>query len=430
MECDGSAQPQLVLADEEQRAAVLRELERIRISRAFRNSERSKQFLSYVVEHALQGQTASLKERTIGVDLFHRSPTYPTGDDPVVRLKAGEVRRRLVQYYAEEEGAPEIRIEIPVGSYIPEFHSRTPADSLHRPATSAAARTDEPRPKLRLWEILLAAVVLGVLATTLVRKAGSQSRQLSALNEFWAPLFTTSQPVLVCVASPVLYQPSLRLYTKASKAHPGQYDTEVERYNTLLQLDPSSTVRWKDMVADVDIYVNKDDAAVAAHLSELFARIHKVSQLRVGHAFSYDDLRDSPSVLVGAFDNTWTIRLTSELPFVFRERNGMGWIQRQGSQGPIWRPTWDAQGNIVLKDFAIVARLVNSKTGQLLVIVAGVGMVGTQAAGAFVSRGSTLEAGLRAAPVGWQGKNLEVVLGSEVIDGAAGPPRVVATTAW
>lgn len=432
MECEGSAptQPQFLITDENQRATVLRELERIRNSRAFRNSERSKQFLSYVVEHALQGHTASLKERTIGVDLFHRTPAYPTGDDPVVRLKAGEVRRRLAQYYAEEERAPEIRIEIPVGSYIPEFHRSPAADSVPPSAASGAVRPRAARSKLRVWEVSLAVVVVALVATALVRRTGTQPRGLPALNEFWAPLFATPQPVLICIASPVVYTPSLKLFSEASRTHPGQYETQVEQFNTQLQLDPNATLKWKDIVPRVDIYVNKDDAAVAARLSNLFAQIHKASQVRAGHALSYDDLRNSPAVLVGAFNNNWTMRTTAELPFVFREQNGIGWIQESGTHGPAWRPGRDAQGNIILKDFAIVARLLNSETGQFLVIVAGVGMVGTEAAGAFVSRESTLETGLQLAPRGWQDKNLEMVLESEVIDAAAGPPRVLAAKAW
>jgi hypothetical protein len=80
----------------------------------------------------------------------------------------------------------------------------------------------------------------------------------------------------------------------------------------------------------VDIFVNKDDACVAADLSELFARIHKTSQVRIGHDFSYDDLRHSPTVLVGAFGNAWTVRMASELPFFLQERDST--IQERGGK--------------------------------------------------------------------------------------------------
>src|ERR1019366_4274080 len=81
--------------DEMERESVLRELKSIMDSPIFHPSKRGQQFLSYVVRHRLEGNHVRLKERTIGVDLFHRPAGYATGDDPVVRVQAGEVRRRL-----------------------------------------------------------------------------------------------------------------------------------------------------------------------------------------------------------------------------------------------------------------------------------------------------------------------------------------------
>jgi hypothetical protein len=104
------------------KSAVLQELENILASPPFRNSSRSKQFLSYVVQHKLDGHDELLKERSIGADLFHRPADYATGDDPVVRVQAGEVRRRLEQYYHEFSKPSEVRIDLPVGTYVPEFH--------------------------------------------------------------------------------------------------------------------------------------------------------------------------------------------------------------------------------------------------------------------------------------------------------------------
>ena len=102
------------------RELVLRELNQIVESCFFRKAARSTQFLRYVVEYALDN-TAPLKERTIGVELFERRRDYATGDDPVVRVQAGEVRRRLDQYYRALTTAPAIRVQLPVGSYSPVF---------------------------------------------------------------------------------------------------------------------------------------------------------------------------------------------------------------------------------------------------------------------------------------------------------------------
>ena len=118
----GSAYQDSLSANQDATQVILLELERILTSRPFRSSGRSKQFLSYVVRNSLDGHLENLKERTIGTEVFERDPNYATGDDPVVRVNAGEVRRRLEQYYYGAPTDTPVRIEIPLGSYIPEFH--------------------------------------------------------------------------------------------------------------------------------------------------------------------------------------------------------------------------------------------------------------------------------------------------------------------
>ncbi|MGB9287206.1 MAG: hypothetical protein WCC31_00775 [Terracidiphilus sp.] len=107
--------------DEVERTAVLHELDAILNSPVFQPSKRCKQFLSYVVRQRLEGNDERLKERTIGVDLFQRPTEYATGDDPVVRVQAGEVRRRLDKYYQTTPNNSPVRIELHVGTYTPEF---------------------------------------------------------------------------------------------------------------------------------------------------------------------------------------------------------------------------------------------------------------------------------------------------------------------
>src|SRR5947209_18136445 len=79
---------------------VRQELNRIRASHEFHSSKRSQDFIRYVVEHTLDGHGDILKERTIGIDVFGRSTSYEPSDDATVRVKAGEVRKRLGSYYA------------------------------------------------------------------------------------------------------------------------------------------------------------------------------------------------------------------------------------------------------------------------------------------------------------------------------------------
>lgn len=90
-------------------------------SAPFKGSRRSQAFLTHIVECSLAGQWERLKERSLGIDVFSREASYDTGGDSIVRVTASDVRRRLSQYYAECQKRPPFRIEIPAGSYIPEF---------------------------------------------------------------------------------------------------------------------------------------------------------------------------------------------------------------------------------------------------------------------------------------------------------------------
>ena len=412
-------------------ADVLSQLAQIQNSHAFCNSSRSKEFLSYVVAQVLAGHTENLKERSIGVNLFHRAPSYDTGDDPIVRVKAGEVRRRLAEYYAAEEHAPELQIELPVGSYVPKFHWRTePPPPTPAPAPELEVVEPPPAPPKQFgnWKIagFAAALAIAGIAAMIVIRA--YSHHPSALDLFWGPLSTTQQPVLICVPSPVAYAVNSDLFPKSPAAHTGIYDSLMKRNATPLQLDPDTSIMWKEITPLVDFYVNKDDAYVAVELSAFFASERRPSQVRFGRDYTYEDLRSSPAVLIGAYNNPWSDRVMSDLPIGFHESGEVLWIEDRTKPGQVWKSS--LEGRLGTKDFALVARLMNSKTGQFLLIVSGVGMVGTKAAGRFISHEQDLETALRAAPRGWERKNLEVVLETDIVDGSPSPPRAVAIKVW
>jgi len=96
-------------------------LRQIAASAAFKGSDRSREFLVIIVEKALAGQFDDLKERVLGVELFGRNASYDTGEDAIVRVTASDVRRRLARYYTEFGSKSGLRLDLPVGSYIPEF---------------------------------------------------------------------------------------------------------------------------------------------------------------------------------------------------------------------------------------------------------------------------------------------------------------------
>ena len=124
---------------------IRRQLQQILASPVFHGSKRCQQFLEYVCVKSLAGETGALKERTVAVEVFGRPPHIDLGEDTIVRVGAREVRKRLAQYYVTPEGAhSEIRIDLPSGSYAPEFRYVTvlpEREALPPPAAPPARRS-------------------------------------------------------------------------------------------------------------------------------------------------------------------------------------------------------------------------------------------------------------------------------------------------
>jgi len=175
-------------------AAVREQLERILASSHFRNSKRYPALLRFVVERTLDGASAELKERSIAVDVFAREPSYDPSVDPVVRISAGEVRKRLAQYYQEPGRKSEIRIELPLGSYLPEFSApAAPMASFALPAPDRAAD--------RRWRYsprLVVFTAAGLLVLALIGLLRPWHRP-SALDQFWRPVVSPAGNVILCV---------------------------------------------------------------------------------------------------------------------------------------------------------------------------------------------------------------------------------------
>jgi len=115
------------------REAIAAQLDLLVNHRLLRSSKRLTALLNYVVQAALNGSTDSLKERTIGVDVFERDPNYDTSADHIVRTAASELRKRLAVYYGDPANLAEIRIDIPSGAYIPQFTQPDPKQITVQP---------------------------------------------------------------------------------------------------------------------------------------------------------------------------------------------------------------------------------------------------------------------------------------------------------
>ena len=132
-------------------AQVRRHLEELLASPPFRNSPKCSAFLQYVVEASLAGRETGLKERLIAIDVFGREPEFETANDPIVRVKAGEVRKRLAQYYQGCATALPLHIELLPGSYAPAVSLDASRDRARNSRFAISGRTEKNRPTRNGW---------------------------------------------------------------------------------------------------------------------------------------------------------------------------------------------------------------------------------------------------------------------------------------
>jgi hypothetical protein len=387
-------------------------LDELLLSPPFRTSKRCQALLSYVVRETLADRSDRLKERTIGVDVFGREPSYDTNHDAVVRNAAAEVRKRLAQFYVEHDHA--IRIELPLGSYVPCFVDQ-PVEEKPAPGPLHTKPTWPPR---RGFKSLAAVSALAVLVLLLVWRSAVPSAHL-AMDRFWAPVFKEREPVQLCVGQP------LRLYVFTGDRAP--------ELNKSMDANAPGSLDLSELEKVPDRYLWLGDAQAMLKLSTLLQSHGKTFSQRIGPQTRYSDLRGSPAVLIGAFNNDWTLRLTSDLRYFFvsnKETRTNAIVDREHRDDVRWRVSTGVPRSKLVEDYALVTRLMNPATERTVVSVAGITDLGTLEAAEFLTDASYMEKAFQHAPADWDKKNVQVVLKTRIVGGTPGPPSVEAIYFW
>jgi hypothetical protein len=424
------------------RAEVLSQLNRIVCSNHFKNSKRYPSFLRFIVERTVESNTEVLKERNLGTEVFGRSSDYDTGADPIVRVTAGEVRKRIAQYYQTAGHQDELRIDLPLGSYVPKFHrasQHSPAmqTPMHHEAiepslavlpasapiaddealrVDATAPASPTKPRTSAWsakKILLLGVVASVgIALAAFAWQWQRSRHSeSGTNYFWQS-FTPGSNALIVLG--------VHFTDGSGKGHPAdasENGIQDKKESALALMESSEMVPVSDIVS-------------YSKLTNLLTRRSVDYETKSYSETGLEDLSPRPVILIGGMDNLWTMRLTGSLRFRFvpLTANTNAIVD---SLHPSVRWSFDnlqpALGNS--RDYAIVASYYDTTIEQHVEVAAGIGMNGTMAAAEFLSSEKSMKnwlAETRLAP----NKNVELVLSTEVLDGKPGPPHVIAYYAW
>jgi hypothetical protein len=362
---------------------VLEHLDAVLASPFFVSSRRCQEFLRYVVVEAIAGRGDLIKERNIAQDVFGKGTRFEPSEDSVVRVKAREVRKRLLDYYATVSGDG-VRIDLPVGSYLPRIRS------LHAPVASAPTSIVERQPSAKSISRRRLGMMLGgsVAGLGLAALVPLYRHATAPLDVFWNPVFATKKSLLIFI--PVLDDPEGRLGVK-------------------IGVGPAAALR-----------------KAADYLTE-----HKYPyDLRFGPDLTFAQMIEHPTLLLGGFASVWAMRIARDLRYTLSWDDAQNKIILDKTSGRVWRPVNETPGGFADQDFGLLCRLFDPASGQIVMIAAGITTFGTAGAAGLLfdpARFSELE---RQAPRDWKTKNFEAIVRVGIIGMATSSPQVVASYFW
>jgi hypothetical protein len=420
------------IAESKTKTAYLRQhVKEVTRGAAFQGSHRSGQFLDYIVEKALAGNLDSLKERVIGIELFGRALTYDTGEDSIVRVTASDVRKRLLQHYGRQGASSQIRINLPIGSYVPEItweghgkagfssFSETPQDLVDtsqksasgpetltpvppEPVATAPLTLDpgSPKSKVNSWRRWLAFITL-VAAVNLVFFAILWNRPLHATAGQsisvlpWSEFLNSPHSLHLITSDPNIFE--LQEFTGGQISLPDYANRNYIQEPSKLSPDVK---KISDIIVKGDKSASAADPPIAAEIAALAQTANKSIQVRAARNIQFSDLKsDDNFIFLGSpSSDPWSALFSDQLDFrfIFDKDSKQEIIRNEHPrQNELTAYVPTAPGWATGRSYAIIAFVKNPDQGGRALLIAGMNGEGTEAAGKLVTDLPQLTAILR-----------------------------------
>ena len=370
-----------------EREQYLRQVERLAESHVLHGSESLCKLLRYLAHHALEHPGAPLKEYQIATEEFGRPTDFDPAVDSMVRVQAGRLRAKLVEYYASEGAEDPVRIELPKGSYTLTFHKR---DAAHRANGHHASNSHEHAPVTetpvpRGW--VAAVVVLALLlAASLVMVYMSHKDASASASDSLAR--GSSSAAFQTFWKPFLIGPEEPWLVFSNAAFVGRPETGMRYYNSAR--DPEGSV-W-------DHYTGVGEVLSVHNLDQVFSGLHRNLRVKRGSLFSLDDAKNTDLIFVGSpSENLTLLEIPGTHEFVFdRKEEGprkgdlaiVNVHPQAGEQKAYLASPYDSP---LLEDYAVVALMPGLNPSRSQLIIAGTTTFGTQGAVEYVCREQSVQ---------------------------------------
>jgi hypothetical protein len=257
-----------------------------------------------------------------------------------------------------------------------------------------------------------AGCAVGVFAGMLIKPAPTPEPP-SNVDRFWEPYTASLNPTTFCLG-----EPAKNINLDSIDSFEAPVNAPVDSQKLYVRLHLAGLFALADVTT-----LTRTAAALEVK--------HKAFRVVPASEASFAQLREGPIVLIGAFDNIWTLRVTQKLRFGFESKDGVALIvDRKSQKETTWATAWDLPYQKLSRDYAIVARIHDSTTGQPVIIAAGISEEGTEAAGEILYNPVYLNSLVAKAPANWEKMNMEAVIETQVIEGHSGPPNILAVETW
>jgi len=377
------------------RERFLEQVEKIIQSHALRKAESLCRLLRYLAEHAITQPGVPVKEYQIATEVFGRSEDFDPQSDSAIRVQAGRLRLKLLDYYAHEGANDRVVVEMPNGVYSLSFHFRDitapavaaqPAMAVQPAPVAIAVERRKPRQSRKGWIIAITGLAVGLavalIAIVMLWMALSIARQENrnesaavppALRDFWSQFASGPDAPWV-------------IFSNA--AFVGRPETGMRYMNPARDSG--------DLI--LDHYTGVGEVLAVHELDEVFNRLNHPIEVKRGSLFTLDDAKKNDLIFVGSpAENLTLLDLPGSQEFVFRRSDVAGHkgelgilnVHPEADEPAIFYPTDSTQP--LTEDYAIVALVPGLNPDRHVLILAGTTTIGTQAAVEYVCAKDSLE---------------------------------------
>lgn len=396
-------------------AEVRQVVKRILSSKHFSNAPTKQRFLQLIIEAYIDGREDKLNEYMIGCEVYARDETYNPALDPIVRVGAHGLRKKLQSYYKDDGKEDELILEIPVGSYIPIFTKRTrPPESIEStkdiiipkvPAVESSEKNAIPEKPGNKW-ISLLSLLIALLLMTVFALAFSQRNlcgefgesaalreRLNIIKPVWETFLKDESPPIIVLTNPSVF----RFSNPGDPAQLSRYSTgltsaETKSINEIFGSGRFDTGNGSPprLVLSYDEYSNFGETIGLYQIAQLFNKIGKNVILKQSRRLTVEDLKDHNAILIGSgWINEWMgntpIRKSFDQGPSASVINQNLFSEEDGSITNKYRAKFDEETGLLLEDYAVITVKPGISERKTIMILAGSRYEGTQAAAEYLT---------------------------------------------